>query len=65
MFLFPKTDVITLDDKDVELVTRLGNDEVKKKFKLADMVFGGQLALGRRSSLGHVVVQLGTLGRYR
>ena len=38
-------DVITLDDKDVEFVTKLGGVDVKKKFKLADMVFGDQLAL--------------------
>ena len=44
-FLFPKTDAITLDDEDVELITKLGNAEVKKTFELADMVFGGQLAL--------------------
>ncbi len=45
LFLFPKTDAIILDDKDVELVTRLGDNEVKKKFKLADMVFGDRLEL--------------------
>ena len=45
MFQFPKTDAITLGDKDVELVTKLGPDEIKKKFKLADMVFADQLAL--------------------
>ena len=45
VYLFPKTDVITLDDKDVEFVTKLSGVDVKKKFKLADMVFGGQLAL--------------------
>ena len=44
-FLFPKTDAITLDDQDVELITKLGDAEVKKTFKLADMVFAGQLAL--------------------
>ncbi len=42
---FPRTDPITLDDKDVEVVTKLGADEIKKKFKLSDMVFAGQLAL--------------------
>ena len=42
---FPKTDPITLDDKDVEVVTKLGVDEIKKKFKLSDMVLDGQLAL--------------------
>lgn len=45
IFLFPKTDLITLDDKDVELVTRLVESEVKKKFKLEDMVFQDQLEL--------------------
>ena len=42
---FPRTDPITLDDKDVEVVTKLGEDEIKKKFKLADMVFADQVAL--------------------
>ena len=42
---FPRTDPITLDDKDVEFITKLGADEIKKKFKLSDMVFAGQLAL--------------------
>ena len=45
MFLFPKTDAITLDDKDVEFITKFGDTDVKKKFKLEDMVFEGQLAL--------------------
>ena len=44
-FLFPKTDAITLDDRDVEVITRLGNADAKKTFKLADMVFGDKLAL--------------------
>ena len=35
----------TLDDRDVEVITRLGNADVKKTFKLADMVFGDKLAL--------------------
>ena len=45
VFQFPKTDAITLDDKDVEVITKLGTDEVKKKFKLSDMVFDDQLEL--------------------
>jgi hypothetical protein len=45
IFLFPKSDVITSDDKDVELVTRLVDSEVKKKFKLENMVFQNQLEL--------------------
>ena len=45
VFLFPKTDAITLDDKDVEVITKLGDVDVKKKFKLADMMFRDELAL--------------------
>ena len=42
---FPRDYEITLEDKDVEFITRLGQVEVKQKFKLEDMVFSGQLAL--------------------
>ena len=42
---FPRTDSITLEDKDVEFITKLGPMEIKKKFKLEDMMFAGQLAL--------------------
>ena len=42
---FPRTDPITLDDKDVEFILTMGPLEVKKKFKLKDMVFGGDLTL--------------------
>ena len=45
VYRFPKTDEITLDDKDVEFVTKLSGIDVRKKFKLKDMVFGDQLAL--------------------
>ena len=45
VFFFPKTDAITLDDEEIELVTDLGRSPLKKKFKLADMVFHGQLTL--------------------
>ena len=46
VYRFPKSDIITLDDTDVEFITQLSPDnEVKKKFKLEDMVFGDQLAL--------------------
>jgi hypothetical protein len=44
-FYFLRSDAITLDDKEVEFITRLGGAKVSKKFKLKDMVFGGQLAL--------------------
>ena len=46
VYQFPKTDAITLDDKEVEFITKLGPDnDIKKKFKLKDMIFDGQLAL--------------------
>ena len=59
LFAFPKSDAITLDDKEVEFVTKLcapsfgpavpGQQacqyNVKKKFKLKDMVVKGALAL--------------------
>ena len=44
-FLFPKTSAIVLDDKEVEFSTKLGDVELTKKFKLADMMVRGQLAL--------------------
>ncbi len=45
VFAFPRTDPITLDDKDVEFVTTLGTIEIKKKFNLKDLVFNGELEL--------------------
>jgi len=44
-FLFPRTESITLEDKEVEFATRLGPLEIKRKFKLQDMVFAGKLEL--------------------
>ena len=44
-FLFPRTEPITLDDKEVEFSTKLGPLEIKRKFKLQDMLFGGKLEL--------------------
>ena len=44
-FLFPKTGAIRDDDKEVEFVSRLGALELKSKFKLKDMMFGGKLEL--------------------
>ena len=38
LFFFPRSADITLEDKDVELVAELGPMEIKKKFKLEDMV---------------------------
>src|SRR5258708_8474473 len=45
IFAFPRTDPITLDDKDVEFVRTLGTVEIRNKFTLKDLVFDGQLEL--------------------
>jgi hypothetical protein len=42
---FPRTDAITPADNEFEVVTVLGNYNLKRTFKLKDMVFKGQLAL--------------------
>jgi hypothetical protein len=42
---FSRSDAITADDGEVEFVVSFGDFEVKKKFKLKDMVFAGALAL--------------------
>jgi hypothetical protein len=42
---FPKTDPITLTDGDVEFDIKMGEFGFKKKFKLKEMVYKGQLAL--------------------
>ena len=44
-FVFPKTDPITLDDKEVEFSTQIGPMQFKRKFKLQEMVFDGKLEL--------------------
>jgi hypothetical protein len=45
IFRFPKKDAITLDDKEVEFTCQMGPAQFKRKFKLKDMVFEGNLAL--------------------
>ena len=42
---FPRTDPITLSDGDVELEVKIGELDIKKKFKLKEMVYKGQLTL--------------------
>jgi hypothetical protein len=44
-FVFPKSEAIELEDKDVEFVTKLGPLEIKRKFKLAEMTVEGRLSL--------------------
>jgi hypothetical protein len=45
IFVFPKTNAIGEDDKDVEFRTSLGSIQVKEKFSLKDMHFSGKLEL--------------------
>ncbi len=45
IFHFPKSHPIELEDKEVEFCMRRGAFDVKKKFKLKDMVYEGRLAL--------------------
>ena len=45
LFLFPREDAMTLEDREVEFVTKIGEIEVKRKFNLRDMVVRGQLEL--------------------
>ena len=42
---FPRTDAITIEDKEVEVYTKLGTVELKKKFKIKDMIFKSQLEM--------------------
>jgi len=44
-FFFPKTSEITLEDKEVEFVSKVARIEVRRKFKLKDMVVGDKLEL--------------------
>jgi hypothetical protein len=43
---FPRgDDAVTLDDREVEFVTKLGDFRIQRKFRLRDMVFDGMLTL--------------------
>lgn len=44
-FVFPKTTVLTTDDKEVEFATKLGKVAIKTKFRLKDMEINGKLDL--------------------
>jgi len=44
-FLFPKTTPFTVEDKEVEFVSKFGITTVKHKFKLKDMVFNGKVEM--------------------
>jgi hypothetical protein len=45
MFAFPKTTPITEDDKEVEFSVRIGDFNVRQKFRLRDMLVNGKLDL--------------------
>jgi hypothetical protein len=45
VFRFARTNEIELDDKEIEFATKMGAMEIKRKFKLKDMVWNGRLAL--------------------
>ena len=45
VFAFPRSAAFTLDDKEVEFSTKLGDVALKYKFRLKDMVYNGKLEL--------------------
>ena len=45
LFIFPKNEPITLEDKEAELDLLLGPMEAKKKFTLKDMLYNGKLEM--------------------
>jgi hypothetical protein len=45
IFAFPRTDAITPQDNEVEFVTKVGDIDIKRKFKLKEMAVAGRLQL--------------------
>lgn len=45
LIAFPRNEPIAVEDGDVEFTAKFGSMEIKKKFKLKDMLFDGSLAL--------------------
>ena len=45
LFLFPRTDPISVEDTEVEVILKLGMFEARMKFNLKDMVYNGKLEL--------------------
>jgi hypothetical protein len=45
VFQFSKGLALTMLDREVEFVTKVGTLSIKKKFKMKDMVYKGELAL--------------------
>lgn len=45
VMVFPKTAGASVDDKEIEFVTKIGKMNIRKKFKLKDMVYNGKLEM--------------------
>jgi hypothetical protein len=45
VFVFPRSMPFTVEDKEVELTTKLGSSNLKYKFKLKDMLVNGKLEM--------------------
>ena len=45
LFMFPRTDPIDMDDKEVQFESKMGNMEIKTKFALKEMMYRGKLDL--------------------
>jgi hypothetical protein len=45
ILVFPRSMPFTVDDKEVELITKLGTSTLKYKFKLKDMLLNGKLEM--------------------
>lgn len=45
LFVFPRSAPFTLDDKEVEFSTKVGDLALKYRFRLKDMVYNGKLEL--------------------
>jgi hypothetical protein len=45
MFGFPRTDPITVADREVEFSTTIGPYHLRRKFRVKDMVINGEPAL--------------------
>ena len=56
ILFFPRTNPLTVEDNEVEFAFKLGNLNIKKKFKLKDMMFDGKLYgwCGNHSDVDHI-----------
>ena len=44
-FVFPRSDAISIEDKEVKFVCRMGPMQLERKFTLKEMMFNGKLEL--------------------